>query len=105
MDEVIEMTERLLFGTYTYAQWMDPARLAAQAQKEWDTQMAMEEAFDLVKNKEHWKGRIDAVIPADKRDVVESAIRHFTGGGARFIAVQEEGKLRVTAPGYWANGF
>lgn len=98
------MTERQIFGL-TYSQWMDPARLAAKAQKEWDEQTAMDDAFELVKPKDSWKGPIDAIIPVEKKEIVAVAIRHFTGGGVRFFAVPEEGKVRVTAPGYWANGF
>jgi len=96
-------TSRMMYG-YTYEQWMDPARLAKRAQEEWDKYQAMSDAFDLVQDKEHWKNPIDAVIPEEKRSIVEQAINYYAGGGARFVPAGE-GKLRVAAPGYWGNGF
>ena len=58
--------------------------------------------FDLVKNPEHWKGEIDRVIRAADRDVVAAAVEHFTATEAAFQELPG-GRLRVTAPGYWAG--
>jgi len=61
-------------------------------------------AFDLVKDPENWKNSIDAVIDAEKRDVVDRAIPFYTGTEAFFEDVTgQPGKLRVTAAGYYAG--
>lgn len=61
-------------------------------------------AFDLVKNKEHWKYDIDAVIEADQVDVVSRAIPWYSGGGLMDFETLPNGKVRVRATGYWSNG-
>lgn len=68
------------------------------------TQGQIDEAFDLVKNEEHWKNPIDTVIPAEKREIVEKAIPWFTGTDAEFTEIDGQPQnLRVTAPGYYAG--
>jgi hypothetical protein len=59
-------------------------------------------AFNLVKNPENWKLRIDATVPGET-DVMllHSAVEFFTGGGAEIVS-QKDGTLRVTASGYYA---
>ena len=95
------MTERMMYG-YTHAEWIAGAE--ARAQRDWDEFFKKEDAFDAVKNKEHWKDSIDAIIKEEDRAITETAINFFAGGGVMFYPAGE-GKLRVTAPGYWANGF
>lgn len=62
----------------------------------------MKAAWELVAPAEHWKAPINAVIPAEKRAVVAEAIAFYTACEAVF-AEEEEGKLRVTAAGYWSG--
>ena len=64
----------------------------------------LEAAFDAVKNKDHWKEDIDAVVPAEMEHVLTFAIPWFTGGADFSIRPEGEGRIRVTAPGYWSNG-
>lgn len=71
-------------------------------------------AFEKVENKDHWKGPIDAVIDAKDRNIVAFAIEFYTATTATFrpvkagefavgMADEVAGRLRVTAPGYWAG--
>jgi len=67
------------------------------------TKKELSEAFDLVvSDSEHWKNPIDAVIDANKREVVDSAIKFFAGSTAHFSYVNED-ELRVQAAGYYAD--
>lgn len=61
------------------------------------------DGFDTVKNAEHWKGAIDAIIDEDQKDLIGRAIPWFTGTPAEFFQTDQAGKLRVVAAGYW-NG-
>lgn len=61
-------------------------------------------AFLQVANADHWKMDIDAVVPAEMREVLEFAIPWHTGGGGVAFEDLGSGRLRVTAPGYWTNG-
>ncbi|MBS7671297.1 hypothetical protein [Croceicoccus gelatinilyticus] len=63
----------------------------------------IEAGFDAVKNAEHWKGPIDAIIDEDQKDLIGRAIPWFTGTPAEFFQTDQAGKLRVVAAGYW-NG-
>ena len=64
----------------------------------------LERAFDSVKDQEHWKNPIDAIVDADQRNVISRAIPWYTGTEAEFTAVEgDTSKLRVTAPGYFAG--
>lgn len=68
------------------------------------THQQLDEAFDKVKDPDHWKNRIDAVVDADMRDVLDVAIPYFTGTAADFDDEDmEPGKLRVFADGYFAG--
>ena len=69
-------------------------------------------AFDLVKDKEHWKNPIHVEI-TDKllirdygmvsfKDLVDAAIIHFTGGAATFTSIGD-GKYVVDAVGYYVS--
>ena len=98
------MTEKMMYG-YTYDQWMDPDRLAKKAQEEWDKFHRLQDAFELVQNKEHWKGSIDAIIPADKLAVVQEAVGFYAGSKGFKAYDAGNGQVRVVAPGYWKNGF
>lgn len=64
----------------------------------------LKEAWDLVKDKEHWKKDIDAVVPAELQPVLGYAIPWFAGGGEIEFLDAGEGKIRVVASGYWSNG-
>jgi len=96
-------TPRMMYG-FTKEQWMDPARLAEKAQKEWNEFFAKQDAFEAVQNKENWKFPIDAIIDEKDRKITQEAIQFFAGGGVKFFQAGP-GKLRVTAPGYYKNGF
>jgi hypothetical protein len=64
----------------------------------------LNEAFDRVKNPEHWKMDIDCVVPKDMQDILLKAIPWHCGGGAiDFYPVDDE-SVRVVATGYWTNG-
>ena len=68
------------------------------------TQAELKEAFELVQNAQHWKGPIEAVIPIEKRDVVEAAIPFYTATNAIFRPIQNNpARIYVEAPGYWAG--
>jgi hypothetical protein len=64
----------------------------------------LKEGWELVRNKEHWKNDIDAVIPAEMERVVSYAIPWFAGGGDMEFLAAGNGKIRVVASGYWSNG-
>lgn len=57
-------------------------------------------AFDLVKNPIHWKDPINALIPANKREVVCKAIKYFTATKAKFFPTKNPDLLRVKSIGY-----
>ena len=92
--------ERRMYG-YTKEQWLAPARLVAKAQREWDDYFKLEDAFELVKNEDHWKGPIDAIIDVDDTEIVRQAIGFFAYGCAKFYATADPQRVRVVAPGYW----
>ncbi len=60
----------------------------------------MEAAFSAVQNKANWKFPISAEILASDRDIVSESIGWYAGGGAQFEDIGN-GRLRVTAPGYY----
>ena len=60
-------------------------------------------AFDKVKNPNHWKDPIDAVIDESERDLVSEAIPYFTATPAFFSEGVVKGTLNVTAEGYRAG--
>jgi len=57
-------------------------------------------AFDSVKNKDHWKNPIDAIINVTDMDIVSEAIIYFTATEAEF-GKPKDGKVRVRAIGYY----
>jgi len=62
----------------------------------------LQEAFDSVKDADHWKNPIDAIVDADRRDVLARAIPWYTGTTAEFHDLPDDpARLRVTAPGYY----
>lgn len=64
----------------------------------------LEKAFDSVKDQDHWKNPIDAIIPADQKDVLSRSIPWYTGTEAQFEEVEGRPEvLRVTAAGYFAG--
>lgn len=67
------------------------------------SQEQLADAFDIVKNAEHWKNPIDAVVPRDMTDVLGRAIPWFTGTEASFSDTAKPDEVRVTAMGYWAG--
>lgn len=67
------------------------------------TSEQLREAFRKVADSEHWKNDVDAVVPSSMRDILERAIPFHTGGAAVFEDLGG-GRMRVRAPGYWANG-
>ena len=63
---------------------------------------ALSEAFDKVKNSEHWKGEISATIDEDDFGVTNSAVIFFTGSSLEVLEKLPNGRLRVWAAGYWS---
>ena len=77
------------------------------------SQEDLQMAFNLVKDKEHWKNPIhveitDKLLPtseggwANFKDMVDAAVIHFTGGVATFTATGN-GKHEVDAVGYYVS--
>lgn len=64
----------------------------------------LKEGWEMVRNKEHWKNDIDAIVPADKKHLLSYAIPWFAGGGEIEFLDAGDGKVRVVASGYWSNG-
>jgi hypothetical protein len=64
----------------------------------------LREAWGRVKNSEHWKNDIDAVVPASLQPVLIYAIPWFAGGGTVEFRDAGDGNIRVIASGYWSNG-
>lgn len=64
--------------------------------------VALHAAFDLVKNADHWKDRIDWTgrIALSEVEIVEAAVVFFTGSVAH-VTPDGGGRYRVTAAGYW----
>lgn len=67
------------------------------------TGMQLKEAFDLIKNKQHWKGRIKATIPDSQFDVCKEAVEFFTGTELKVTETLPNGKIRVESVGYWGG--
>jgi hypothetical protein len=69
------------------------------------TQPELDAAFSLVANTENWKYPIDATLPSitsiEKRKLIVFAVMFFTGSTAT-LSKTSGGKIRVTAPGYYA---
>lgn len=64
------------------------------------TQWQLHDAFAMIENKEHWKGRIDAVISEWLLPIARAACEFYTA--TELMAEPAgEGKVRVTSPGYW----
>lgn len=61
----------------------------------------LQEAFDLVKDEEHWKNPIDRVVDESQIRILRAAIPWMTGTEAIFLPVDEPGKIRVKADGYY----
>jgi hypothetical protein len=85
--------------TVTQVVTMGRPELAGESDK--DRQARLCRAFDLVKDRDHWKNPVDAVIDSEHRADVEEAIMHFTGSVPSFEAAGD-GLLRVRADGYYA---
>ena len=63
-------------------------------------------AFDTVKDKDHWKGPVAALIPTSKRDVTAAAIEFYTATKMKVHAthlINGDAYLVISAAGYW-NG-
>lgn len=69
------------------------------------TEQQLKASFDLVCDKTNWKLPIDATLPSitplAARKQLAFAITFYTGSVATFSKTAS-GKLRVTAPGYYA---
>ena len=54
-------------------------------------------AFNLVANPKHWKDPIDAVINADKRDIVVAAVEFYTATKAHVLTyiIMDNGRLEL----------
>lgn len=61
----------------------------------------MREAFRSVQDKENWKYPVDAVVPGDSDTrLISDAVVFFTGSLPELIPLPD-GKIRVTAIGYY----
>lgn len=67
------------------------------------TDEQMQEAFDLVKDADHWKNPIDRIVDRKHVDVLDVAITWYTGMPAFFEDVDDPAKVRVTCDGYFAG--
>lgn len=67
------------------------------------TQQELQDVFNLVKNRTHWKRRINKtlVLTGEQQRLVSAAISYFCGSPSEFQQLPN-GKVRVTAPGYYA---
>lgn len=66
------------------------------------TRNQMKPAFDMVKNAEHWKNPIDAIVPKDTdTSLICAAIGFFAGSVAEVEEVSEG--YRITANGYFVD--
>lgn len=64
------------------------------------TQEQLEQAFDLVADKKHWKNPINAVIPLESdQALIREAVIHFTGSVPTFVRTSKG--IKVTANGYY----
>lgn len=64
----------------------------------------LHDAFDSVKNAEHWKNPIDKVVPyltPKERALIHAAVIFFAGCEPKFEVLSTR-KHRVTAVGYFA---
>ncbi len=69
------------------------------------TQEQLQQAFDEIKPKKHWKDRISKTLlvkDAAHQEVLTQACIHFTGSIPQFTQTNG-GKTLVTAAGYWAT--
>ena len=70
-------------------------------------QAAYEPVFDKVKNAEHWKLPINAIIPNHPtlKKLVQDAIVYYVAGEVEFHPIPDTTDfVRVTSPGYYGNG-
>ncbi len=64
------------------------------------THEELETAFDLVKDKEHWKNPIYSYCTSEEIKIIAAAIQYFTATEAKFDYI---GKIKVPIPN--ANRF
>lgn len=74
----------------------------ATADRVWPLAVDHAPAFNLVANKDDWKGPINAMIAPDKLLAVIKAIKFFTGADTT-VAVQGDGQLQITSVGYFGH--
>ncbi len=67
------------------------------------TQEQLSTAFDGVRNADHWKGPIDALVPEDELTVTVLAIIFYTATEPKASWVESKEHFRVTSEGYWAG--
>lgn len=65
------------------------------------TQEQLEQAFQKVQNKEHWKNPIDAFCRAEELEITREAINYFTATNTYFEQDQGNGWARIKAKGYY----
>jgi len=65
-------------------------------------QAARQAVFDKIRPAPDWRAPIDAWVDAGDFAECNKAAIWFTGAPLRVVG-KEAGKLRVTAPGYWAT--
>lgn len=67
------------------------------------TEAQLGAAFDMVADEDDWRLPICKIVPSDAdRDMIDEAVRYYTGGQAWFTA-QPDGTWLVTADGYYLN--
>ena len=81
------------------------SRAARPAESYEEESARMDAAFELVKNRDHWKDQCRGYVPAEKVDDVLAAVIYFTGTvGSTYGPMKSgphKGLIRITAPGYW----
>jgi hypothetical protein len=69
---------------------------------------ALKEAFELVENPEHWKGRIEARVSEEAAEkiggllIISEAVKYYTATEATITRVRSGGFL-VESDGYWSG--
>lgn len=68
------------------------------------TAKELSDAFDAVKDADHWKNPIDAIVERSMWDVLSYSIPYYTGTPADYDDVEGRPEMiRVFAPGYFAG--
>ena len=65
------------------------------------TREELKAAFDAVESPKGWKFPINATIESKDIDVTVEAISYFAGSPTNVGKILKNGKVKITAPGYY----